>query len=141
MLYLLDSDHFSLLYRRTAEGIQIQARLRLLSPDDYGISIITYAESAKGWLAETTRARTPAQEVQAFTEMQESLLFCNAFAIWGYTPEAAAKCAELRKRKVRMGTQDMRIASIALVNGATLLTRNTQDFSRVPDLRFEDWTI
>lgn len=43
--------------------------------------------------------------------------------------------------KVRVGTKDLRIASIVLANNATLLTRNNRDFSRVPDLRSEDWTI
>jgi tRNA(fMet)-specific endonuclease VapC len=141
MLYLLDSDHFSLLYRMGTEGLAIRTKLRLLSPDDYGISIITYAEATKGWLAETTRARNPTEEVKAFAEMQESLRYCTAFSIWEYGAEAALRCADLKAQKIRVGTQDLRIASIALVNNATLLTRNTKDFARVPDLRFEDWTL
>jgi tRNA(fMet)-specific endonuclease VapC len=35
---------------------------------------------------------------------------------------------------------DLRIASIALANNMTLLTRNTVDFERVPGLIQEDWT-
>ena len=34
---------------------------------------------------------------------------------------------------------DLKIASIALANDSTLLTRNTNDFQRVPGLRIEDW--
>ncbi len=34
---------------------------------------------------------------------------------------------------------DLRIASIVIANGATLLTRNLKDFTRVPDLRVENW--
>ena len=36
---------------------------------------------------------------------------------------------------------DLRIAAIVIANQMTLLTRNTVDFERVPNLAFEDWTI
>jgi tRNA(fMet)-specific endonuclease VapC len=141
MLYLLDTDHLSLMERGTPEGAKIQARLALLGPDDYGITIVSYGENMRGALAEVADAKTPSEEVRAFRLLRENLRFCTAFAIWEYTSEAAARCAELRKQKVRVGTQDLRIASIALVSGATLLTRNTRDFARVPGLLFEDWTV
>jgi tRNA(fMet)-specific endonuclease VapC len=35
---------------------------------------------------------------------------------------------------------DLRIASIAIANQMTVLTRNTIDFERIPNLSFEDWT-
>jgi tRNA(fMet)-specific endonuclease VapC len=41
---------------------------------------------------------------------------------------------------IRIGTQDLKIASIALANRATLLTRNYRDFVQVPDLIIDDWT-
>jgi tRNA(fMet)-specific endonuclease VapC len=45
----------------------------------------------------------------------------------------------LRTAGVRVGTMDTKIASIALANNATLLTRNTNDFNRIPGLNIEDW--
>jgi tRNA(fMet)-specific endonuclease VapC len=141
MIYLLDTDHLSLLERGTTEGATIRARLALLGPDDYGITIVSYGENMRGALAEVADAKTPDQETRAFRLLRENLRFCSAFAIWDYTPQAAALCAELRKQKVRIGTQDLRIASVALSTGATLLTRNARDFSKVPSLRFEDWTV
>jgi len=34
---------------------------------------------------------------------------------------------------------DLKIASVARVNDATLLSRNLQDFQKVPGLRVADW--
>jgi len=44
-------------------------------------------------------------------------------------------------QRVRIATMDLRIASIALSQGLTLLTRNKQDFAKVPGLAIEDWTV
>jgi tRNA(fMet)-specific endonuclease VapC len=35
---------------------------------------------------------------------------------------------------------DLKIASIALARGETLLTKNRRDFEKVPGLAFDDWS-
>jgi tRNA(fMet)-specific endonuclease VapC len=47
----------------------------------------------------------------------------------------------LRQQQIRIGTQDLRIAAITLANQTVVVTRNQQDFSKVPDLSLEDWTV
>lgn len=48
---------------------------------------------------------------------------------------------KLRQQKINIGTQDLRIAAIALVNDAIMVTQNYKDFIKVPDLKMEDWTV
>lgn len=47
--------------------------------------------------------------------------------------------AQLRLRGTEVPTVDLMIASVALVFGLTLVTNNTSDFQRIPDLVLEDW--
>jgi tRNA(fMet)-specific endonuclease VapC len=47
--------------------------------------------------------------------------------------------AILEKAGTPIGQLDMMIAGIALANQATLVTHNTKEFSRIENLRLEDW--
>lgn len=47
--------------------------------------------------------------------------------------------AELERAGKRLEEPDLRIASIALSRDLTLVTGNVRHFSRVPDLRIENW--
>jgi tRNA(fMet)-specific endonuclease VapC len=46
---------------------------------------------------------------------------------------------KFRSQGIRIGTLDLKIAAITIAHDATLLTRNTVDFAKVPGLRFENW--
>ena len=40
-----------------------------------------------------------------------------------------------------IGPHDLQIAAIALYHGLTLVTHNTREFSRLPELPLDDWEI
>ena len=140
MIYLLDTDHATFVQSGSPEGVSVRQRLRAVAPDDYGTTVVTYEEQCRGWLDNIHRARTPQARIVAYAQLQENLLFFSRIAVWNYDAKAEAQFALLAKT-VRVGTKDLRIAAIALVNNATLLTRNTRDFERVPGLHFADWSI
>lgn len=48
---------------------------------------------------------------------------------------------QFRQMGIRIGTQDLRIASISLVHKAIVVTRNRKDFDQVPNLIIEDWSL
>ena len=70
-----------------------------------------------------------------------ALEYFASFTIIDYTAHMDALVIDLRKQGLRIGTQDLRIAALALVQGATIVTRNTRDFIQVPGLMIEDWTV
>jgi tRNA(fMet)-specific endonuclease VapC len=54
-----------------------------------------------------------------------------------FSPEAADLFESFGK--IRIGTADHKIAAIAIVTDALLLTANRRDFEKVPGLRFDNW--
>lgn len=54
---------------------------------------------------------------------------------------AGAIYDSLTKQRIRIGAMDLRIASIALAAGLTLITRNLSDFGQVPGLTTANWTV
>jgi tRNA(fMet)-specific endonuclease VapC len=43
--------------------------------------------------------------------------------------------------RLKVGTQDLKIAAIALAYNIVLLTRNRRDFGRIPGLRIDDRSV
>jgi tRNA(fMet)-specific endonuclease VapC len=48
--------------------------------------------------------------------------------------------ADLKRRGVMIGANDLFIAAHARARGLTLVTNNTVEFERVHDLKLENWT-
>ena len=65
--------------------------------------------------------------------------FFGDWRVAAFDEQAAAMIDGLRKKKVNIGSSDLKIAAIALVNDAVVLTANSRDFEKVPSLRFENW--
>lgn len=57
------------------------------------------------------------------------------------TRAALARHALLIRQRLNVGSNDLKIASTALENNATVLTRNLRDFGRVSGLVCQDWTM
>lgn len=139
-MVILDTDHLSIFDQDTIEGFNLGRRLAVLPEEEVAITIVTYEEQMRGWLAYVARANTPDRQIEAYRKLRLHIERFRRIPLLDYDAKAVAEFERLRQARVRIGTMDLKIASIALANNATLLTRNLADFNQVPDLRAEDWS-
>jgi tRNA(fMet)-specific endonuclease VapC len=138
VLYVLDTDHLTLLQRNHRAVI---TRFTALPPEVIAATVVSAMEQVRGRLAQIHRAKTAPEVVEAFARFQEALTFYRTVPVLPYDETAAAHFARLRQDlQRRPGTQDLRIAAIALSRGATLVTRNQRDFQGIVGLQLEDWS-
>jgi tRNA(fMet)-specific endonuclease VapC len=141
-MIILDTDAVSFLqHRESAVSRQLRDHLTKMSSEhEIVTTIVTFEEQTRGWFSIFAQARDSKSLVAAYERLLTHLNTFKQIDVIGFDLAAEAKFRQLRERKIRIGTRDLRIAAIALSRDATLLTRNLRDFNQVPDLRVEDWT-
>ena len=137
---VMDTDHMSILERGGASALALSLKLSALPAAEIATTIVSYEEQCKGWLAETSRAKDEAL-IRAYSYFGHHLEIYASITVLPYDARAHAIFQTLQGQKIRIGTQDLKIAAIALANDATVLTRNIRDFARVPVLKFADWSV
>jgi tRNA(fMet)-specific endonuclease VapC len=133
-VFVLDTDHLSLYGRNHPK---IVARLQEAQSPLKTTAI--NLEELRGRLAQVAQARDDASKSIAYSWLTETVTLLSEFQILQYDQKAQEIYQTLKH--LRVGTQDLRIASIVLANDATLLTRNLQDFEKIPELSIQDWSI
>jgi tRNA(fMet)-specific endonuclease VapC len=139
-MYLLDTDHITLIDLGRDEGQRIRARMSLAATEDVSASIVSYEEQMRGWLAYIARLRAVDRQMEGYRRLDRMLQFYCDTPLLPFDEKAVEQFQRLWLARVRIGTMDLKIAAIALANDATLLTRNLADFNKVPELRAEDWS-
>ena len=137
---LLDTDHLSVLQVPSSERrTRLVTRMSLAAGEDFGTTIVNVEEQMGGWLAAIAKEKQVRRHVAPYRELGRLFDFFRAFAIAEFDDRAADEFANLRSARIRIGTMDLKIAAIVIVNGAKLLTANRADFAQVPGLHFENW--
>ncbi|MDZ7360423.1 MAG: type II toxin-antitoxin system VapC family toxin [candidate division KSB1 bacterium] len=140
--YVLDTDHLSILQRRSEPAFsKLSAKLSRYSPDLIFVTIVSFQEQFQGWMARINQVASVAELIFAYREMERLIQYFGTTQILPYDQKAADIAENLKHQRIRIGTLDLRIASIVLSENAILLTRNQRDFGKVPNLRIEDWTL
>ena len=142
MRFLLDTDHLSILQAPLSPAqTAILTRIANHPPADFAVSIISFHEQFLGAHSTVSRARTPAAVVRGYDRMVHLRTDYQAMQVIPFDGPAAMVFDTFQAERIRVGTMDLRIAAIALSRGLIVLTRNARDFSRVPGLQIQDWTV
>lgn len=139
-MILLDTDHVSILkYHEDPRCQRLSRRLDAVIRPEIATSIVSVEEQMRGWLAQVHRTPSVLKQVLAYTELASLLRFFSEWQVVPFDDRAADEFQRLRKERVRIGSMDLKIASIAIVHDALLLSANLRDFSQVPGLQVESW--
>ncbi len=135
-MILLDTDHLSVLSNRLAKGhTPLVQRMTASADQDLGIPVVCVEEQCRGWLALINQASDVRQQVEPYDRLMKLIDFLGNWPIVPFDTPAVDEFERMRVRRVRAGTQDLKIACTAVVRGALLLTANLRDFRLVPGLR------
>jgi tRNA(fMet)-specific endonuclease VapC len=136
-VYILDTDILSLF---RGGDPAVCARVTATPTSNLAVTGITAEEQLTGWLAFIRRAKRPDQIERGYQELGQTIAFLASFRILPFTQPAVAQFENLKRQKLNVRGNDLRIAAIALAHAATVVTRNVRDFASVPGLAVEDWS-
>ena len=139
-MILLDTDHLTILrYPENPRYAALTARMYESMDEDFTTTVVNVEEQTRGWLSYINAKREILDQIEGYERLAELFEFFADWEIARLDERAAEEFGRLREQGIRIGTMDLKIASIALVQDATLLTANLRDFQKVPGLRVENW--
>jgi len=130
-IYLLDTDTCAFILRKSSAVLL--ARIQTVPLQQQSMSVITLAELLYG-VQVSSKKKMNREGVDALVRHVNVL---------DWTNEAAEHYAEIRadlkKKGQHIGSNDLHIAAHGRSLGATIVTNNVKDFSRVKGLQLENW--
>ena len=138
-MILLDTDHLTVLQIGKGERFQHLVMKIAQSSEPLATTIVNVEEQMRGWLAVLAKERRMERQVRAYLELSEKFARFARFQISPFDDAAATEFVRLKSGRGHLGTRDLKIASICIVQNALLLTANRRHFEQIPGLRFENW--
>jgi tRNA(fMet)-specific endonuclease VapC len=135
--FVLDTDMLSLWQHDHPIVVQ---RVSAHRPDELAVTVITVQEQLDGWHSRLPRARTAKRISDLHRRLADTVRFLSRLPIVDYSEAAVLRFEQIRKQHPKIGRMDLRIAAIVLEHNLVLVTRNRQDFQRIPGLQIEDWS-
>jgi tRNA(fMet)-specific endonuclease VapC len=139
-MILLDTDHLRVLkYDEHPRCRALRDRMNASQDPFFATTIISAEEQMRGWLAKIHAAKDAEKQVAWYDQLAWLIEFLADWQIIAFDQQAASEFKRLQGMRLRIGTFDLKIAAIARVHDALLLSGNQRDFGRVPGLRVENW--
>jgi tRNA(fMet)-specific endonuclease VapC len=133
-VFLLDTNTWITYLKSPESNSQIRQKLVTIRPRDIAICSVVKAELWYGALKYGNPERRKAAVVKLLAPYRS----------YPFNDAAVAAYAKIRHdldlRGRNIGPNDLMIAAIAQTHNLTLVTSNRDEFSRVSDLRVEDWS-
>src|SRR5947208_2288184 len=123
--FLFDTDHLTLY---SHHHVLVSPRVKARPPGAVGLSAVTVQEALKGRMATVARPLAGLLLIQAYEDLINTIHLFRDFALVSFDAPSEAQYQQLRKIGLRIGTQDLKIAAVALANNVPLVTRNRSDF-------------
>jgi tRNA(fMet)-specific endonuclease VapC len=140
-MYILDTDHLSVLDRGGVAAQILSQRLSQVDSRQVVTTIISYEEQMRGWLDYGTENQTVERQVEAYKLLKRQLMNYCGIPVLEFDQSAVQIFQRLRKTYPRLGAMDLKIAAIGLETQSIVLTQNQRDFGKIEGLLVEDWTI
>ncbi len=137
-LWILDTDHVSLF--QTGHPL-VRQKVQSTDPNEIAVTIVTVEEQMYGRLNRIRRAKSADELRLSYFNLNQTLAYFQTINVLDFDSSAADYYQEIISQKIRVGTQDLKIAAITLSRQATVVTRNYRDFSKISELKIEDWSV
>ncbi len=136
--YILDTDCVTLFQHGNPA---ISQRIQAVGSENIFVTVVTLQEHLQGRLAVINQvAKSPELLENAYRNLRiTQAFFCN-MNLLDFDNRAKDCYQNLRQQRIRIDTQDLRIAAITLALQTIIITRNGKDFGKVPNLAIEDWS-
>jgi tRNA(fMet)-specific endonuclease VapC len=109
--------------------------------DDLAICVITITEQLTGWQTALSKNKDEAHAEQLSIRMAQTIESLASWTVLHYPIAAMHRYADLKRQKLNVQANDLKIGAIALAFNAIVVTRNKQDFQRILGIQLENWAL
>lgn len=131
--YLLDSN--ACIQYITGRSTSLRDKIIATYLSEICVCSIVKAELFYGSMKSQNPQKSLAEQREFLCQFQSLPFEDDAALIFGRIR------ADLAMKGTSIGAYDLQISAIAMANDLTLVTHNTKEFSRVANLKIEDWEI